>query len=192
MHPQDIRTLRLLEALEADPGPSQRDLARQLNVSLGLINSFVKRLARKGYFKVTHVPKSRMRYILTPKGALEKARLTCEYIQFSYAFYKDARCRLRRLFAALSRQGIRRVAFYGVGDLAEMAFISLQEFPIRLEAVVCGSQCPGSFLGRAVQGPEQVDWTPIEAVLLTEPGPHEEAIGRLAGLGLARQRIIVP
>jgi DNA-binding MarR family transcriptional regulator len=83
MHPNNIRTLKLLEAIEADPGPSQRDLAQQLGVSLGLVNAFVRRLARKGYFKVRQVPKNRARYILTPRGALEKTHLTLEYIQFS-------------------------------------------------------------------------------------------------------------
>jgi DNA-binding MarR family transcriptional regulator len=190
MHANDIRTLKLLEAIEADPGPSQRDLARQLNVSLGLVNSFVRRLARKGYFKVTHIPNNRVRYILTPQGALEKTRLTCEYIQFSYSFYRDARRRLRRLFTSLSRKGTRRIVFYGTGDVAEMAFICLQEFPLRLQAVVCDGQCPETFLGFSVQRPEQVSWAAVEKVLLTGTTPPDQTIEKLVDLGLARERIV--
>ncbi|HDI59008.1 MAG TPA: winged helix-turn-helix transcriptional regulator [Desulfobacteraceae bacterium] len=191
MHPNDIRTLKLLEAIEADSGPSQRDLARQLGVSLGLVNAFVRRLARKGYFKVTHVPKNRVRYLLTPRGVMEKTRLTCEYIQFSYAFYREARQKLRRLLAALALQGTRRIVFYGTGEVAEMAFICLQEVPIRLQAVVCDGDCPENFLGFEVQRPQQVNWAGVEKVLLTGTEPVEKAVEKLVGLGLARERIVL-
>lgn len=190
MHPNNIRTLKLLEAIEADPGPSQRDLAQQLGVSLGLVNAFVRRLARKGYFKVTRVPKNRARYILTPRGALEKTHLTLEYIQFSLAFYHDARQKVRRVLAALARQGTRRIVFYGIGDVAEMAFICLQEGPIRLEAVVCEDDCPEKFLGFEVRHPEQVQWAGVEKVLLTGSQPADRAMERLVALGLARERIV--
>ena len=90
MDVHDLRTLRLLDAIERRKSPSQRDLARVLGVSLGLVNSFVRRLAQKGYFKITHLPRNRIRYILTPKGAAEKSRLTYAYLQFSHPFYRMA------------------------------------------------------------------------------------------------------
>ena len=97
MDTQELRTLRLLEEIESDQAPSQRDLSTRLNISLGLVNSFMKRLAQKGYFKITNIPKNRVRYILTPKGAAEKTRLTYEYIQYSFQFYKDARKKFKTL-----------------------------------------------------------------------------------------------
>ena len=74
MDPKDLRTLKILEKVDNDSVPSQRDLARDLNISLGLVNSFIKRLVKKGYFKARHVPRNRIRYFLTPKGAAEKSR----------------------------------------------------------------------------------------------------------------------
>ena len=103
MDVHDLRTLRLLDAIEEKRSPSQRDLARVLGVSLGLVNSFVRRLAKKGYFKITHLPRNRIRYILTPKGAAEKSRLTYAYLQFSYQFYRDARSKLRDLLQDLTK-----------------------------------------------------------------------------------------
>lgn len=127
MDPIDLRTLRILEKVDNDGAPSQRDLARDLNISLGLVNSFIKRLAKKGYFKMGHLPKNRVRYILTPRGVAEKSRLTYEYIQYSFKFYKIARQRLRDLYAGLETQGVRRIVFYGAGDLAEIAYLILQQ-----------------------------------------------------------------
>lgn len=72
MDHQNFRTLQILEEIENSYGTSQRELAGKLNVSLGLVNSFMKRLAHKGYLKVTTIPKNRVKYILTPKGAAEK------------------------------------------------------------------------------------------------------------------------
>ena len=135
MDPHDLRTLQLLEEIEKNHMPSQRHLARQLNISLGLVNSFVKRLAQKGYFKITHIPKNRVKYILTPKGAAEKTRLTYEYIKYSYTFYRDARIKLRKLLSELEGQGVGSIAFYGISDFAEIAFLSLQETGISLAAI---------------------------------------------------------
>ena len=122
MDPKDLRTLKILEKVDNDAVPSQRDLAKDLNISLGLVNSFIKRLVKKGYFKARHIPKNRMRYFLTPKGAAEKTRLTYLYIHYSYNFYKDARQKLRELYSNLEKQGVSRLVFYGAGDLAEIAY----------------------------------------------------------------------
>ena len=171
MNPQDIRTLKLLEALEADPGPSQRDLAQQLDVSLGLVNSFLKRLARKGYFKVTNIPRNRVRYILTPKGVIEKTRLTYEYITYSVSFYREARQRFRMLFKALQKKGVRSVILYGVSELAEIAYISMQEFSIRLEAIIDDDQAIDALMGIKVQLPDRMNWrgeTPVVLTVLTD------------------------
>ena len=74
MDPKDIRTLKILEKVDNGMSPSQRDLAGDLNISLGLVNSFIKRLVKKGFVKITTIPKKRIKYILTPRGAAEKTR----------------------------------------------------------------------------------------------------------------------
>ena len=190
MNPQEIRTLKLLEAIEADYRPSQRDLARQLDVSLGLINSFIKRLARKGYFKITHIPKHRARYVLTPKGAIEKTRLTCEYIAYSVSFYREARQRLQNLFSDMKKRGERSVIFFGVSELTEIAYISMQEFGIHLEAIVDEDPRVQTLLGVTVKTPDQVKWTGKIPVLITELKQGPDSSDRLLTLGVDAGRIL--
>ena len=101
MNPTDLRTLKILEKVDGDGPPSQRDLARDLNISLGLVNSFIKRLVEKGFFKIEHLPKNRIQYILTPRGVAERSRLTYEYIQQSFVFYKDTRKKMEDLYFLL-------------------------------------------------------------------------------------------
>ena len=191
MDHQEIRTLKFLEAIEENQAPSQRELAKRLNISLGLVNSFVKRLAHKGYFKVTTIPKNRARYVLTPKGALEKSRLTYAYITFSYQFYKEARRKLRTLFAAMANQGVRRIVFYGAGDLAEIAQISLQETPLHLVAIIGDGKDGEKLLGTTVSSPEKLLQLSFDRILITATEGPNNVLHRLTQMGIAKSDVVM-
>lgn len=167
MDPKDLRTLKILEAVEQEETPSQRDLARRLNVSLGLVNSFIKRLVNRGYFKATTIPKNRVKYMLTPKGIAEKTRLTYEYIQYSFLFYKDTRQRLKTLFARLESAGVRNVVFFGIGEVAEIAYLSLSETRIELAAVADLEAGKQRFLGRRILTVEELGHVDFDTVVVT-------------------------
>ena len=175
MDQKDLRTLKILEEIEKDHVPSQRDLARELNISLGLVNSFIKRLGQKGYFKVTTIPKKRIKYILTPKGLAEKTRLTYEFIQYSLEFYQIARQKLRVLFQRLVDQGVQRIVFYGASDLAEIAYISLQETPIEIVAVVDDLKKGQKLLGLVVLDPSCLGSLLYDKILITSDGLKKDA-----------------
>ena len=96
---QRQRDLLLLSELDRDGGATQRTLAIKLGVALGLTNLYLKRLARKGYIKVTTIPRSRIRYLLTPQGFTEKSRLTYLYMQYSLSQYRDMRTRLKEMMS---------------------------------------------------------------------------------------------
>lgn len=190
MDNKDIRTLKILEKFDNDVVPSQRDLARDLNISLGLVNSFIKRLVKKGYFKARHVPKNRMRYFLTPKGASEKTRLTYEYIQHSYNFYKEARQKLRDLYIELESQNVSSIVFYGAGDLAEIAYLSLQETNIKLVAVVDDEKKGKRFTRYIVEHPDRLDALTFDRILITSLNFKESIYQRIAGLGLPAESVV--
>jgi DNA-binding MarR family transcriptional regulator len=190
MDPKDIRTLKILEKVDNDVVPSQRDLARDLNISLGLVNSFIKRLVKKGYFKARHVPKNRMRYFLTPKGASEKTRLTYEYIQHSYNFYKEARQKLRDLYTELESQGVSCIVFYGAGDLAEIAYLSLQETNIRLVAVADDEKNGKRFMSYTVVHPDRLGSLTFDRILITSLNSNEYIYQKIANLGIPADLVV--
>lgn len=179
MNNQEINTLKILEEIGNGEVPSQRDLAKKLNISLGLVNSFIKRLARKGYLKITTIPSNRVAYLLTPKGAVEKTRLTYAYIQYSYHFYKDARIKLKQLFSELSAQDVKQVAFYGVTDLAEIAFLSLQETSIKLVTIFDADKAGISFLGLKVEHPDRLSEFSYEKMIYTKEKPDDEILRKV-------------
>src|SRR3970040_1266097 len=90
------RELEILTAIDGGHAPSQRVLAKRLEVALGLTNLYLKRLVGKGYVKISEFPRKplarkRLRYLLTPKGIAEKTRLTYEYFGPSQSLYRLAR-----------------------------------------------------------------------------------------------------
>jgi len=190
MDPKDLRTLKILEKVNNGKTTSQRELAGELNISLGLVNSFIKRLVRKGYVKITTIPTKRIKYIITPRGAAEKTRLTYEYIQHSYKFYKDARQKLRNLYDVLEKQGVRRIVLYGVGDLAEIAYVSLQDTSIELAAIVDDQIAGARFMKQIVADPARLDTVPYDRILVTSLNSRGDIIQKIVKSGIAPELVI--
>ena len=190
MDHNDIRTLKLLEEIEENHVQSQRELAKKLDISLGLVNSFIKRLAHKGFFKITTIPKNRIKYILTPEGAVEKTRLTYNYIQHSYKFYKDARHKLRKLFQELEADGVSLIVFCGASDLAEIAYISLQETSIEMVAVFDVLKAGREFLGYMITDPAMINSFSFDKILITSIDSQQNIMEDILKEGIPQSKIV--
>ena len=189
MDNQDLRTLKILEEIEKNKAPSQRYLAGKLNISLGLVNSFIKRLTQKGFFKIKNIPKNRVKYILTPKGAAEKTRLTYKYIQYSFQFYKSAREKLRILFYGLTKNGNKKIVFYGAGDLAEIAYISLIEVPIELVAVIDDNKAGEIFMDFVITGSDYLSTIYFDKIIITSSDNTENILKSILKKGISRSKV---
>jgi len=191
MDHRDIHALRILEEIEKNADFTQRQLAGQLNISLGLVNSFIKRLARKGYVKITTVPKNRLKYMLTPKGLAEKTRLTYEFIQYSFDFYKTARKRIKAILHTVEKDGVRRVVFYGGGDLAEIAHISLQETDLSMVAIVDDHQSGQKLLGHTIRPSSILNSFDYDKVIITSVNSRDAIYKTLLKHGVPASKILV-
>jgi DNA-binding MarR family transcriptional regulator len=169
MEKNEIKTLRMLEAFEENPSQTQRDLSKKLKISLGMVNAFTKRLAKKGFFKVRTIPKGRVQYIITPNGIAEKTRLTYQYILYSIQYYKSMRDKLKNILNTLSNQEKKRVFFYGISELAEIAYITLQETDIKLIGVIDDNMRGQKFMGLRIEGTDRLKTTSTnEVVIITK------------------------
>src|SRR6516165_9575174 len=115
--------LGLLRSVERDGGQSQRRLAAELGIALGLVNAYLKRCIKKGLVKVSQAPARRYAYYLTPQGFAEKSRLTVEYLSDSFSFFRQARTDCAELFVTARARGFERVVIAGKSDLAQIARI---------------------------------------------------------------------
>ena len=191
MDPQDLRSLQLLEEIDNNHSPSQRDLAQKLNISLGLVNSFIKRLATKGYVKITTIPRNRVKYILTPKGFTEKSRLTYEFIQYSFHFYKRALRDIEDLLNDFQKRGVKKVVFYGANDLAEIAFISLRGTDVQLIGVADDQKQGKDFLGFTVKSITELKKAGFDRIIVTTIDSKEAQLDKLLGKKIPREKIVM-
>ena len=115
------REHRLLDALARDSGLSQRQVAKETGLSLGMVNLILQRLARTGAIKVVSLNGRTARYVLTPKGAAEKTRRAYDYVHRTMATFREVRERIDALLAELHTQGAREFVIRGAGEVADIA-----------------------------------------------------------------------
>jgi DNA-binding MarR family transcriptional regulator len=139
---EDELVLAVLDVVERDTHDTQRHVASELGIALGLANAYLKRCVRKGLIKVSQVPRRRYAYYLTPQGFSEKSRLTATYLAHSLSFFRRARAQCGDIFAAAGSRGQTRLALVGPGDLAEIASLVAREYPVTIVGVIDPSEQP--------------------------------------------------
>lgn len=192
--------LGLLSAVERDSTVTQRHLARELGIALGLANAYLKRCTRKGLIKMRQAPLNRYAYYLTPRGFAEKSRLTAEYLTISLDFFRQARRDCAGLFEACASQGRRRVALVGAGELAEIAVLAAAETGIAIVAIIdadTGKSCAGRPVVRDLAAAAALAGErPLNAVIITDaraPQARFDAIlAEMPCHALDEDRILAP
>lgn len=128
-------TLELLDAIERGGDISQRSLASQMGVALGLANLYLKRCAKKGLVKISEAPANRYFYYLTPKGFAEKSRLTAQFLSSSLTFYRQSAESLNDLYRDCLAKGWDTLMLCGVSDLTEIAMLRVNETGLEILGV---------------------------------------------------------
>jgi len=144
--------LGLLTSIERNSAITQRKLAGDLGIALGLANSYLRRCVRKGLIKIGQVPLNRYAYYLTPQGFAEKSRLTAEYLTVSFNFFRRARSDCAELLQECAARGWTRVALCGAGDLAEVAVLSAGESEIEVVCVIDPARAGGRCVSVPIVG----------------------------------------
>ena len=135
------------------------------------------------------VPKNRVKYMLTPAGAMEKTRLTYEYISSSYHYFKAAKHRVENLYSDLQNEGATRVIFYGAGELADIAFLSMAGSGVRLIDVVDPTKEGVVFANRIVKAISRLRQVDYDAILVTLLDNHETVLKDIKGVGVSSEKI---
>ena len=147
MNTESLRHLKAFDEISGNPDLTQRHLAQKLEVALGLANLMIRRLVKKGHLKVVSVQPNRIRYLLTPQGMMEKARLTREYMEYSLYVYQALRKTLRENLSRVVAGGAKEVVFFGTGEVAEICYLTLKELDLNLVGIIDEAQAGGNFLG---------------------------------------------
>ena len=113
--------LRVLELVEKRDKITQRGVATELEIAVGMANALIKRLVHKGYIKVKDAPSRRYGYYITPEGFMEKGRLVSKYIANSFKFFGEARRDFDVIACQISADQVTGVCCVGTGEVREIA-----------------------------------------------------------------------
>ena len=183
------RDLRILDELSNNDALTQRDLSKRMGIALGLVNSYIKNLIAKGYITVKNIPSKRYAYYLTPNGFAEKTRLAYALLQDYTRIYREAKNNYRQLFFELERSGAKRIVFAGADEVAEFAYITLQDTKLELSGVVDNDRVGEKFFGREIIPTAALAGLAYDTVVVTSYVQRDRIIQELADAGVDRKTI---
>ena len=190
-HKNERIVLDLLTSVETDGARSQRRMAAELGIALGLVNAYLKRCVKKGLVKVGDAPARRYAYYLTPQGFAEKSRLTVQYLSDSFSFFRKAKDDCTGLFSEAAARGFERLVLAGKSDLAEIAILCAVEAGATVVAIVDPRSENSRFVGVEVVGSYCDIKGGFDAIIVTDvacaQASYELAVGSGGG-----DRVLVP
>jgi hypothetical protein len=190
---------KVLQAIASGQRVTQRKLSSELGVALGLTNLLVRRLVGKGYVKISKMGTRHVRYLMTPSGWEALGSATRQSLENTVHLYTETREHIRSSLSAISNRcspnsdGQKRVVFYGAGDVAEIAYVSLQTTDLTLVGVV-DDRRSGRFFNLTISGTEQLSAETLGSVrfdhVIVTTLRHADAIRtRLGERGMPADRI---
>ena len=187
------RDLTVLDAIAENRHITQRSLAAKLGIALGLTNIYLKRLIRKGYIKCINVQSNRLLYLITPQGITEKTRLTYEFMDYSLQLYRQVRQHLSAVLLPCREEGARRIAVYGSGEAAELAYLSLKEQGLEPVAVF-SADGGGTFLGMPILSVDECGRVDFDRLIVATLDKPDALVGELtrAGIPVAKLLMLKP
>ena len=181
---EGLRDLRLLEELERNPIISQRELSHKFGIALGVTNACIKRMVRKGWVRIRGFDHRRIGYYLTPKGFVEKSRLTFHLVSGIVQHYSELKQVIGERLLEIQRDGMKRIVFYGVSDEMEVAYITLQGVALKLVGIVEDDErvTPRIIFGYEIEPVSRVQELKPDCILITSLTENDLKRERLKGI----------
>jgi len=178
---EDLRNLQLLEEISRDSGASQRKLSEHLGVALGVTNACLKKMVNKGYIKIKGINHKRISYYLTPEGFSEKTRLTYHFLEYTVHYYINLKKNLTEKLDLISKQGIRRVVFYGAGEVMEVAYVISHETNIEILGIIDDDKEKQGMkkFNFIIGGPETIGSLKPDAIIITSIRYKDKIVKRI-------------
>lgn len=146
----DYTLFRLLCQLQSGAAGSQRELARQLDSALGLVNNYLKIAIAQGWVRVKELSVNRCSYHLTTKGEVERRNLALKHARYLDQIIPVVQAEYRQLCQLLHSEGVERVALCGIDGSSGIAWLALQESGIDVTQLMDTSSIGTHFMGREV------------------------------------------
>jgi DNA-binding MarR family transcriptional regulator len=183
-----FRELRLLEEVDATADLSQRTLAGNVGIALGVVNVLVKSMVKRGYIRATRLSWKRWAYFLTPAGVSRKVQLTANYIDRFMDHYRRVRVLVRNTVDLDSIEAHHVVAIYGATELGELIYLVLKDAGVE-QIEFLDEIATGNFLGTPIYSLNGVDESRYVKVMVAYPNDMISHRDRLIAAGVQPSKI---
>lgn len=122
----------LLNEIAQDPLVTQAGLSDRLDIAVGSVNWYIKRLINRGWIKVSHLDRTRLKYDLTSEGMKVFTQRALLYARDSLKVYGSFRKKAKSLVDELVKKGVGRVYIDGNDELIDILRLTCIESGIHL------------------------------------------------------------
>jgi DNA-binding MarR family transcriptional regulator len=176
-----LNQLNLLKELAANPHLTQAELARRCDLSVSMVNNYLKELCSLGWLEYHRKTTKTVSYHVTAAGAGQLESAQHELMHEMVDLFVRAKERILSL--VLKHRRPRRVILYGSGNLAEIAFHALESAGIDVVGV-CDDDASrsGKWFGTEVLDPMQIGGVHPDAIVVAvESDQGTDGAGRSLG-----------
>jgi DNA-binding MarR family transcriptional regulator len=161
-----LNRLNILNELAVNPHLTQAELARRSDLSIAMVNNYIKELALLGMVEYHRTSSKTVSYHVTPLGMQQANLSQHELLLEMVGFFSKAKEQIRETLLSQNKK-IRRVILYGTGELAEMTFHAMESAGIAVIGI-CDENVveKREFCGREVLNPAQIRYMAPDAVIL--------------------------
>ncbi|MFA7436212.1 MAG: winged helix-turn-helix domain-containing protein [Bacilli bacterium] len=129
----------LLDIIEGNSKITQRELSKDIDSSVSMINTYIEDYEKKGYLERKYLSNKNLEYIITKKGIERKRLLSIEYLKASHNIYDSARENILNFAMQIIQRGFKNILLYGAGEVAELllqVLNSASNIPLNVLAVI--------------------------------------------------------
>jgi predicted transcriptional regulator len=123
----------LLNEIAQDSLVTQANLSDRLGIAVGSVNWYIKRLITRGWVKVSHLDRTRLKYDVTSEGMAVFTKRAMLYAQDSLKVYSDFRNKAKAVVAELKQQGIGRVYLQDDNEIMDILKLTCIESGIVMD-----------------------------------------------------------
>ena len=122
----------VLDEIAQDSMVTQANLSNRLGIAVGSVNWYIKRLINRGWVKVSHLDRTRLKYDLTPEGLSVFTQRALLYARDSLKVYSDFRKKAKTLVANLKQEHVRQVNIEGDDEIVDILRLTCIEAGIHV------------------------------------------------------------
>lgn len=125
----------LLNEIAQDSMVTQANLSDRLGIAVGSVNWYIKRLIHRGWVKVSHLDRTRLKYDLTSEGMRVFTQRAMSYARDSLKVYGQFREKAKTTVADLQKKGVARVYLNGDDEIMDILRLTCIEAGIQVDNI---------------------------------------------------------